>query len=426
MNYSNFLKLSNNLSLFFIFILPIGYIFSPGVLNVSILYIVINFLVRISIKNIKFNFKDKFFLTMIFFWLYIVLQSFFFENASFWKSFSFIRFILFPYAVYFILYNNEKIILKLKIFYLIIITFVIFDIFIQYYFGRDLLGYHVELINGYSSKMQNWREIEHWERFSGPFGYEKRAGTFLLIFGIISIFMNFKENEKLDHLKLIFLFFCFITVIITGDRSPLLIFLLFFILLIFFTFQNYNFKKIFYFFIFLIIIFFTFITFSKNSKFRYIENFQNLKISKDYDLSKNFRKIFYDNPWSALYLNSLKVFKSSPYFGTGIQSFREECKKYSVDSTYNKFSCSTHPHNIFFEIISETGLVGLSILLLSLYYLNKKYNLFKFNSSTLIFILFLSVIIPLKPSGSYFSSWFGSLIWLMIAFSSLYNRNFNK
>ena len=43
----------------------------------------------------------------------------------------------------------------------------------------------------------NWKELQI-QRFSGPFGYEIRAGTFILFFGIISIFLynNFFNKKK--------------------------------------------------------------------------------------------------------------------------------------------------------------------------------------------------------------------------------------
>ena len=109
-----------------------------------------------------------------------------------------------------------------------------------------------------------------------------------------------------------------------------------------------------------------------------------------------------------------------PLFGNGIKSFRDLCGEQNIDSVTKDKRCSTHPHNIHLEILSETGLVGylifltfISLLLLNSYkiILNKR-NYYKdylyliFISSVLIFII---MIFPLKSTGRFFSSFFGYL-----------------
>ena len=75
--------------------------------------------------------------------------------------------------------------------------------------------------------------------------------------------------------------------------------------------------------------------------------------------------------------------------------------------------CSTHPHNIFMQLLSETGLVGiffyffglLFVILKILKFYKKKINsenknTFLIASSTIIMIFF-----PLVPSGNFFNNW---------------------
>ena len=67
-------------------------------------------------------------------------------------------------------------------------------------------------------------------------------------------------------------------------------------------------------------------------------------------------------------------------FGVGNKNFRILCeedfrKKYSFTKNLEKIRCNTHPHQIYFEILVEHGIFGLSILfitLLSFIYQNLK------------------------------------------------------
>ena len=65
--------------------------------------------------------------------------------------------------------------------------------------------------------------------------------------------------------------------------------------------------------------------------------------------------------WGAHYLTSIEIFKDSKLFGSGIKTFRNVCnnEKYAdINSVNSNNRCSSHPHNIYFEILAETGLVG--------------------------------------------------------------------
>ena len=51
------------------------------------------------------------------------------------------------------------------------------------------------------------------------------------------------------------------------------------------------------------------------------------------------------------------------YFGVGLKNFRYVCDEKFDTFTQKKFLCSTHPHNLYLEILSETGLIGFVIFL---------------------------------------------------------------
>jgi O-antigen ligase len=56
------------------------------------------------------------------------------------------------------------------------------------------------------------------------------------------------------------------------------------------------------------------------------------------------------------------VFAANPAFGTGMRSFRLECALYASAAVMD--ACLTlHPHNLWLELLAETGVVGTAILL---------------------------------------------------------------
>ena len=76
-------------------------------------------------------------------------------------------------------------------------------------------------------------------------------------------------------------------------------------------------------------------------------------------------------------------------------------------------TCSNHPHNYYFEILTETGIVGffiiLTIALLFLIFILKNFRLFKGNTIENFILLgaVISLILeafPFKSSGSVFTT----------------------
>ena len=78
--------------------------------------------------------------------------------------------------------------------------------------------------------------------------------------------------------------------------------------------------------------------------------------------------------------------------------------------------CSSHPHNIIAQLLSETGIVGISLFLIAYFFVVSKlvstklkdiFNLKKLNYQ--FYIISIAIIInlfPLLPSGNYFNNWF--------------------
>lgn len=141
------------------------------------------------------------------------------------------------------------------------------------------------------------------------------------------------------------------------------------------------------------------------------------------------------NAYSSLHLahydTALQIFKKYPLLGVGNKNYRLECQKeIYVNEKFlkNAERCSSHPHQIYFEILSELGLIGF-FLIFTFIFLNiykaikiflKKNNLILLSS---ILYLFTSLI-PIIPSGSFFSSFNATLFWInfSIMLSFIINR----
>jgi hypothetical protein len=121
--------------------------------------------------------------------------------------------------------------------------------------------------------------------------------------------------------------------------------------------------------------------------------------------------IIFSSIYESHYTIAVKMFKEKPIFGHGPKMFRHYCgqpENYLAES-----ACTTHPHNVFLQLLSETGLVATFIVYLYFFFTIFKLfrNLFvkseeKIDQST-IFLMILIVInlFPLSPSGNFFNNW---------------------
>jgi hypothetical protein len=132
-------------------------------------------------------------------------------------------------------------------------------------------------------------------------------------------------------------------------------------------------------------------------------------------------KFIYNTEHGAHYDAALSIFAKYPILGVGNKNFRVECQKdiyLNPNFTRTAGRCSTHPHQIYFEILAELGLIGF-FLIFGFIFINM-YKAIKiyFTSKNLILLssisYLLSTLVPLIPSGSFFSSFNATIIWINI------------
>jgi O-antigen ligase len=130
-------------------------------------------------------------------------------------------------------------------------------------------------------------------------------------------------------------------------------------------------------------------------------------------------KTFKDSEYGAHYYTSIKIFESYPAMGVGNKNFRNECAKEKYHNSSFKFTegrCTTHPHQIYLELLSEHGLIGTVIILGIIFFITyKNIKIYKKNNNlihlaSIIFVL--QTFLPIIPSGSFFVSWTATIFWV--------------
>ena len=234
----------------------------------------------------------------------------------------------------------------------------IIDVFYEKFIGNNILGYnHVD-----------------YTRIVSFFKDEAVVGGFIFCVGFSSItyFMANKKNNKSVLLILLIFLLVPVSVFITGEKSNFIKSILLFFIIIYFFHKykhNVNYK------ILLASTFFfisCFVIFSENTRIKYSETYKRFnkevtqkaeaRESKATNILQNFKNIRY----FAHYDVAIKIFKEYPITGVGNKNFRIECyKKKYFDKRKNlaHAGCTTHPHQVHFEILSEQGIFGYLLVL---------------------------------------------------------------
>ena len=71
-------------------------------------------------------------------------------------------------------------------------------------------------------------------------------------------------------------------------------------------------------------------------------------------------KVF-TNMHESHYMGAINMFKANILFGHGPKTFRKKCSYKEFE--HDELTCSSHPHNIYLQLLSETGIFGILIFL---------------------------------------------------------------
>mgnify|MGYP001261883696 FL=1 len=398
--------------LFLISILPISIIVGPSISLLNILLIVIVFLVNFKLDKIKLENKFLFYLLLILY-VYLIFNSFIsidYKEGIF-RNLGFIRFIILFIAINFF-FTISKNNFKFINFWSVVILIVVFDSFIEFSFGKNLLGYGDDL---------------YVDRIVSFFKDEPIVGSYLLGFNFIIVgyfFEKFyKQNLKLKLVLFLILFILVGCILITGERSNGIKSI---IGLVIFLFLNNKISTKIKISIFLFSLIFVGLIIS-NSNYLKVRYGQQL-FSQLFDNSQR-DQFIENNLYLKLYKSGLAIFKDNPIFGVGNKNYRVITTKNIETKINDNYVLNTHPHQIYIELLSEHGLVGSIILLSIFFYLifkNLKIIILSRNSIQLgCFVYLIINFLPILPSGSFFNDFSSTLFWINLSIMYACNKKTN-
>ena len=411
-NFKNFFNCKNNITSCNLFISTSPALFIIGVafLEFTIIYSSLIVIYSLLKKKIKVKFNYAIFLLSLFY-IIVNLSSFISQDlSSIFKSLAYIRFFLF-YLFIINFFNNYyfKLLLKIILFCLL---FIYIDIFYQYLTGKDFFGYEPGL---------------YLTRYQGPFGEELISGAYIKKYLFLSLILLLSINKS--YLLNIYLLLSIVITFVTGEKMSFI--LITFGIGIFILSDLKKNKTILLSFISFFIIIFLFLNNPniENEKLKKTQNRYNkdFKVALGIDVSKKSNTKFFSNSVHFIHwATAFELFKQKPFFGHGIKQFRNKCstvKAITLNNNYNidllmgkNYRCTTHPHNFYLELISETGILSLMIIiLLYIFYFKRISNLENRNYKISIFLCLLVHIFPIATTGSFFTNHNSFHFWFIIS-----------
>ena len=439
--FENFKKLKF-LDLFIVSVPP-SIILGNMWINLTTIIISI-FGIKLFYKKFIFFFKENYkiiFLLLVFFALNVIFSSN--HLVSLRSALGVTRYLLFGTILYFWFLQNDN---NLKIFLFSIVvslTIVAFSVYFELFY-------------------KEFNKI-YYDRLSGIFFGEKVAGAYIFKFLFLAIFFLYIYYQKIYENKFIFfliILFFYLSIIFSGDRSPLFITTL--ALCIYFIFnKNIKLLKKIILFLMLIICFSSIYYLSPHlrhkiqysfdqvgiepvSKLLYTIN-QKLKVmskvkilswpyQKTYEpnetietfeeykilTKEHIKRDFFKTKWGAHFVTAFEIGKKNYILGSGIKTFRYEClnDKYisNISNHPASYRCATHPHNIYFEFFSEVGIFGLLIFFYFHYLIFKKVIKAENEEIKIIAIsIFIVLFFPIQTTGAYFSTFNGIFYFINLS-----------
>ena len=398
-------KILNSYFLLLFSFIPASIIVGPAVSLMNILLIDFSFIFLILYKKDYRFLSNKTVKFIIFLSSYLIFNSIIAKDFSMSaiRNFGFIRFgVLFLAFNYF--FYNKSFIDRVLTVWIITLSILSLDAYIESFFGQNILGYGEE----YGRRIVSFFKDE-------PIVGGYINGFYLIIIGYL-FYINKNISNKYKYIILIFSIFFISAIILTGERSNTIKAVSGFFLFYFFN-DFFKFKeKIFS--IILLILIFTFLFNTSNFlKLRYGGQFFKPIISV-FQTNNEFNKRdeFKDNIYIRLYQSGFEVFKKYPVFGVGNKNYRVETCSNEKNS---KYFCNTHPHQIYFEFLAEHGLVGsvtLLFILFNLVFGKIKIILNSKNYLQLGCLIFLTTsFIPFLPSGAFFTDYSLTIFWINLS-----------
>ena len=402
-------KIATSLTIFF----PVFYMLGNATADIALSLIALSFLLHSCISKDFSWLKKRWVQFGIALYILMVARSLFADHVydSLSRSAFFIRYIIFTIAL------SEWIMCRENIARYTLYAIISFSVFLslngilQYFVGFNMFGY---------------APIEHinFVRLTNLMGEKMNIGMlvcFISFPGIVyctnlMILKNTQIWQKL--LAFSFIVMTIIVVVLSGERLAflLLIFGICLMMVLYKNLRRYTIIGI----IILASITSTLLAYNKDI------------FARQYEYTSQTLKNFKTSDYGQVFTISFNIFKDYPIFGIGAKQYRHLClnKKYhpfELNEYLIFANCKGHPHNIYLELMAETGLIGLIIFLGMIFCWYRKIytirdNVIKDPVLCGIIIALIIKIWPISSSGSLFIAWANSTIWFMSGWALSYTN----
>lgn len=369
-----------------------------------VVIVAILFLINTYIKKQYFYYREKFFIIFFIFWCILIISSLSNPEENFYSlqtSITYIRFGLFVMGILYIV-DHEKNFGK-YFFAVLLITYsvLIFDGIFQYFNGTNIIGL----------------KHPHPDRLTSFFDRNLKLGSFLArTLPLLIAFLIIKKNYSGWNIlaSTILLALTDILIFLAMERAAFYLSILATVYIIIFI----SSKKIIRIASFILAIGVITVITNTNELVggRMID--QTIKsIKNTIDKGEPFTPSH-----SSLYKTSFALFQDNYIIGIGPKMFRKKCNDVSIKNS----RCSTHPHNTYVQILTETGIVGFSFLLgLLFYFIKTSFYQFFFKRNKEVGMNDFGVccmaavaitLWPFIPHGNFFNNWISVIYYLPAAF----------
>ena len=406
----------NTIPSWIIILLPIFLISGPFLSDLGVTLITVIFIIN-TIKNKLYRYYINYY--SIFFFilcLIFILSSLLSDNVllSLKSSLFYFRFGIFSLCFWYLLEKNENLIKYLFFSILFCYLSLIIDGYFQYFNGKNLFGYY----------------LHDQYRVSSFFGSELILGSYIsrffpIFFGLFIFLDKKKKSKSLLFLMTTIFILSEGLILVSGERLALFFMNLSAVYIILMI-KEYKIYRLWTYIASLGLIIILIIS-VPNSKERLIDQTLNDLTRKDHANIEQHKLYIFSKPHNDMYITGYRIFLDNKFFGVGPRQYRNICKQYIV----SEYSCDTHPHHTYIQLLSESGIFSfliLAIFFVIIVYTSLKHFVRKFkNGKSGLFndfeVCLMSAVIisiwPLAPSGNFFNNWLsivyyfpvGLLLW---------------
>ena len=280
-------------------------------------------------KNILKTFLKKISFLLQFFLIFIInILNSYLPQESLQRFLSILRFSCFSICLIYLLKNYKEFETNLSKILIIILFLIMISMMYQYYNG-SIFGSPSSTNHGFG--------------LSGIFKDEYIAGSVISKLFFFITLHNFLKNKKVSTLMFLSIGLAF--VILSNQRTPIVMMTIAFFLYLILT-KIYNYKNKFFLILFSFLLCFYII---KNHEGIYNKVIVKTSIQFSLDKDVSVLKKIKDTQWGAHYLTAIEIAKDHKIIGSGLKTFRYICSndKYEKIDSRKKNLGALHIHIIF-------------------------------------------------------------------------------